>query len=269
MKKILLPTDFSSNADKAIDYAIRLFKSEPCLFYVLHAYHDAPSETATKMSTQKDLDQLVKLLEDQKDNEEHHFEAIIEKESLLNLANRIQIDKDVDYIFMGTRGSSAIREFFFGSNTLDLIRHIDNCPIIAVPEDYELQDIKEIVLATDLKHSFGINELIPLTYLVRLWDANLNVAHIKTEKELNDMQKLNKDLLRASLKGTRHHFFEIKGQESVANTLYDIEKANKNIGLMALLRTKHGFLERITRGSVIKNITLKTTVPLLLLHEIK
>ena len=268
MKKILLPTDFSKNSESAIDYAIRLFKSEPCTFYVLHAYHDAPSGAVTKMSAREDLEKLVKSLEVRDDNE-HHFEAILERDSVLNLANRIQIDKDADYIFMGTKGASAIREFFFGSNTLELIRHIENCPIVVVPPDYDFHGLKEIVFATDFKHTFGTYELSPLVHLAELWDATLNVAHIKTEKELDELQKLNKDLLRATLKGTKHHFFEIEGEETVANTLNQIEKGNKDIGLTALLKTKHGFLERFMREPIVKNMALKKTVPLLVLHEIK
>jgi len=40
MKNILIPTDFSSNADHAIAYAINIFKCERANFYFLHAYAD-------------------------------------------------------------------------------------------------------------------------------------------------------------------------------------------------------------------------------------
>ena len=268
MKKILLPTDFSVNSQKAIDYALRLFKNEECIFYLLHAYHDVPSDTGTKMTSQEDLNQLVKTLEAQDDNEKHQFEGILERDSVLNLTNRTQIDKDADYVFMGTKGSSALREFLYGSNTLDLIRYINNCPIVAIPAEYEYNSLHEIVFATDYKHAFKPFELTPLIHLSLLRDATLNIAHIKTEKSFSEIQNLNKELLRKALKGTKHHFFEVEGNESVSNTLYHIEKANKNIGMMAILRTKHGFFERFTREPVVKNITFKTKVPLLVLHQI-
>ena len=41
MKRILLPTDFSSIAWNAIKYALALFEKEPCTFYVLHTYTPA------------------------------------------------------------------------------------------------------------------------------------------------------------------------------------------------------------------------------------
>ena len=38
MKNILLPTDFSENSWNAIKYALQLFKTETCKFYLLNAY---------------------------------------------------------------------------------------------------------------------------------------------------------------------------------------------------------------------------------------
>ena len=38
MKRILLPTDFSSISINAIDYAVSLYKESKCEFYVLNVY---------------------------------------------------------------------------------------------------------------------------------------------------------------------------------------------------------------------------------------
>lgn len=45
MKRILLPTDFSENAANAISYAVRLFKDEECIFYLLNTYTPAAYHT--------------------------------------------------------------------------------------------------------------------------------------------------------------------------------------------------------------------------------
>ncbi|NNG09706.1 MAG: universal stress protein, partial [Arenibacter sp.] len=41
MKNILIPTDFSDNAYKAIVYAINLYKGEACTIHLLHTYTPA------------------------------------------------------------------------------------------------------------------------------------------------------------------------------------------------------------------------------------
>jgi len=269
MKKIILPTDFSENAQKAIDYALLLFKNERCKFYILHAYHNAPSSSKNKMSTEEDLNQMVKTLEAQNNNVKHQFEVVFETDSVLNLTNRTQINEGANYIFMGTKGSSALREIFIGSNTLDLIKFIGNCPVVIVPSVYEYNDLREIVFATDFKHAFMTIEHVPLIQMALLWDVTLNVVHIKSEETLSDLQKSNKELLRNAFKQTKHQFIEIEQVDTVANTLYEIEKANKNIGMMAILKTNHGFFQKLTHENIVKNFTFKTKIPLMVLPQIE
>lgn len=269
MKKIIIPTDFSKNAQKAIDYALLLFKNESCTFYLLHAYHDAPSSAKNKMNAKEDLNKIIKALKTQNKNKKHHFERVFETDSVLNLTNRTQINQGADYAFMGTKGSSTLREVFIGSNTLDLIKYMGNCPVVIVPEAYEYNSLGEMAFATDFKHTFMTNELVPLIQMALLWDTTLNVAHIKTKEDLSDMQKTNKELLRSALKETKHQFFEIELRDTVANTLYQIEKENKNIGVMAILKTKHDFFQKITHENIIKNMAFKTKIPLLVLPLIE
>ncbi len=269
MKRIVLPTDFSKNAQKAIDYALLLFKNESCTFYLLHAYHDAPSSSKNKMSTEEELNQIVRALEAQNKNEKYYFKGFFETDSVLNLTNRTQINQGANYVFMGTKGSSALREMFIGSNTLDFIKYIDKCPLVVVAEAYEYNGLTEIVFATDFKHTFTTMELVPLIQMALLWDTTLNVAHIKTKEDLNAMQKSNKELLRNALKETKHQFFEIELRDTVANNLYQIEKANKNIGAMAILKTKHGFLQKLTHENIVNHMAFKTEIPLLVLPLIE
>lgn len=264
MKKILLPTDFSKNAQKAIDYALALFENEECIFYLMHAYHDVPSASANKMTAKEGLIQLVENLQ-AKTNPKHRFEWILETDSVISLINRTIIEKEVDYVIVGTKGSSAIKEIFMGSVTLSIVKHLINCPLIAVPAEYNHKGIQEMVFITDFKHVFKTSGLAPLIEISILSNATLNIAYIKTMKILSDEQKLNKELLRKALKGTKHLFFKLEPQESVTTTVFELKKENKKIGMVALLNTKHGFLERLFRESVIKNLVIRTQVPLLVL----
>jgi len=269
MKKIIIPTDFSENAQKAIDYALLLFKDEACKFYILHAYHDVPSGEGSKMSFREDLYQLVKKLKSQPRKVEHQFEAILETDSVYNLTKQIQIKENADYIFVGTKGLSAFRDVFIGSNTLRLIKDIKKCPVISVPPAYVCSELEGIIFATDFKYSIKPDELSPLIEMAVRSNATLNVAHIKTEDTLCDNQKSNKEKLRKALSGVKHYFYEIQQQDSVANTLIQIKKVNKQMGMLAILKTNHGFFKTLTRENVVKNIAYKTEIPLMVLQQIK
>ncbi|MEO9891648.1 universal stress protein [Aurantibacter sp.] len=267
MKNILLPTDFSENAESAISYAIQLFKNEICTFYILHAYTFAPSSSYTKITAAEDLNKTVKLLKENSDNKNHSFESIMVMDSLLSIINKTIINYEIDFVIMGTRGSSAIKEVFFGSNTLDIIRYVYNCPVIAIPPNYKGEELKEIVIATDLKHSFKALELTPLKTITKINNATLNIARIKSNAVVTTEQQANKESLRNSLKDTTHQFFEVDPQGSVSSTLIKLEKENSNIGLIALLKTTHGFFNNLTREAVIKNMVYKTKIPLLILPK--
>ena len=269
MKKVIIPTDFSFNALKAIDYALDLFKNETCTFYILHGYHNAPSSDMSKSATEKKLDLLVKSLELQNADKEFYFEGILKTESVLNLTNQSQKIINADFIIIGTRGASTLSQIFIGSNALDLIEHLENSALIIVPPEYGSTSSKEIVFATDYKHTFTNAELSPLLKMVNLKKTTLNIAHVKTEEVLSDEQKANKELLKSELKATKHRFFEIELQDNVAYTLYQIEKENQRIDTMVILKTKHGFFKQLLRENIIKNLSAKTKIPLLVLPQVK
>ena len=269
MKKILVSIDFSDNAQNALDYALYLFEKEACTFYLLHAYHDTPLLPATKLTRKDELNQLLKHTQVRNNNPKHQFKTVIETDSVVNLINRTVIDNAVNFIFMGTKGYTTLHEVFLGSNTVDVIKHLQcACPIVAVPKDYNYDIPKEILFATDFKHGFIAPELMPLNTISKLWNSAVSVVHINTEKELSEDQKENKTLLRTSLKPIKSKFMEVKMKNSIASTIYRLEKENPKIGMVALLNTKHGFFKNLLREPIIKNMSFRTEIPLLVLQQI-
>ncbi|MGB5436164.1 MAG: universal stress protein [Maribacter sp.] len=268
MLNILLPTDFSVNAQKAIDYAVRLFEKEECIFYVLHAYHDAPSDVKTKADLENDLKHLVEILSEKKQNQKHLFKSVFLIESVVNALNITMMDKAIDYTFMGNKGVSSLFNVFMGSNTVRAISQLDSGPIIAVPTDYDCDPPEEIVFANNFKHRFITAELTPLIKLTKLWDSTLSVVHISSEKALEKTQKQNQKALKLALKELRTRFSEVQLEVSITSSLYTLGKENKKIGMIALFKTKHGFLENLFHEPVVRKMTFNTEVPLLILPEI-
>ena len=268
MLKILLPTDFSDNAQKAIDYALGLLEKEECTLYLLHAYHDAPSAAATKNDLENALKKLVKSIALKNENQKHYFEQVFLMDSVVNALNITMIDKAINYIFMGTKGVSSLINIFLGSTTVRVIKELDTCPIVAVPADYECTPPKEIVFANDFKHMFIVPELTPIIHFSKLWKSSLYVVHILSEKTLNKEQKQNKKLLKNALKEINTSFLEVPMGTSIASTLYQLEKENNKIGMVSLLKTKHGFFDNLLHEPVLQKMAFQTQVPLLILPQI-
>ncbi len=265
MLRILLPTDFSSNAENAIAYAVYLLEKEQCTFYLLHAYHDAPSSPTTKLETENDLKRLAGALISKNNNSKHSFKTLVEKDSLINLLNRTVINEQADFVFMGTKGSSSLTNVLLGSSTLDAIKQLVPCPIIAIPKDYDYDIPEEILFASDYKHMFKPAELMGLIKLSKLWDSRVTVLHIHTETELDESQKQNKGILEKNLGNHRVNFVETPMYDTITATLFQYKQENPEVGILSILKTKHGYFQSLLRENVLKNITLNTKVPLLVL----
>ncbi|MDJ0645831.1 MAG: universal stress protein [Flavobacteriaceae bacterium] len=276
MKKVLIPTDFSDNAWDALTYAIRLYDDIPCSFYILNTYEVvATGATATlhtsaskkiykvlKEDSEKGLEKIEAYLNEYLLNDKHEYE-IFSKYGSLNLVVQELIDKhNIDLVVMGTTGASGMKEAFIGSNTMKLIKNITECPIIAVPKDYEYREPELISFATDLKKPFTTQELNPLIELLLIHDLDLELLHVKKEKELSDTQKQNIDLVKKLLKNGDVSYKELDFEKSVSKTINNYTQSNK-VDIICLAKYEHTFLERLTREKVIKKVGFHSAVPLL------
>ncbi|MCM4173296.1 universal stress protein [Arenibacter sp. TNZ] len=277
-KHILLPTDFSANARNAIDYAIFLFEKEECVFHILHAFEVGASSLSSTMGkakdtrlfraikeeSERDIKSIISQLESSNKNSLHTFDGLSIADPLVNAIGKTTVNKGIQYIFMGTKGSSALKEVFMGSSTVKVIQNIDFCPIIAVPENYNLDLPDEIAFATNFEHIYSEVELIPLISLAKLWNSKIAIVHINTGKELLAHQKTAKDLISERFRGIKYSFEEINGYSNISGAINSYARDHKNIGMIAMVNYWHSFFEKLIKENVIKRVAFNTEVPFLI-----
>jgi nucleotide-binding universal stress UspA family protein len=281
-KQILLPTDFSNNARKAIDYAIYLLEKVDCTFHILHSFEvdasglgrtmgkakDTRLYRAVKEASERDVKAMVKELETKNKNPLHTFKGLSIADTLVNAIGRTTIDKDIHYIFMGTKGSSAVKEVFMGSSTIKVLQHIDFCPIVAVPGNYDFDLPDQIAFATNFEHTYSKVELVPLMEMAKLWDSEIAIVHIDNGKISSTEQQTNKDLLAKRLKGLKYNFVEIVGHPKISEAIMSYTAKNENIGMVAMINYWHGFFAKLTKENVIKQVAFHTEIPFLIFPRI-
>lgn len=282
MIRIVLPTDFSKNAWHAIKYATFLFEQSPCTFIIIHAHQVSPSGLISTINKERDtrlheitvkeserkLNKIVNHLNKINKVPGHQFEGVLVADSLLNAIGREVIDKDVDYIIMGTQGASGLSEIFMGSNTVSVIKNINFCPVIAVPNSYDFSSFNEILFAANFKHLYQRVELQPLLDLVKLRKARINVIHINEEEKLSEEQLELKKLLR-NLLGEKDSVFEdFDYHPNIALKINDLTE-KKNAGLIAMINSQHSFFKGLTHEPVVKKVAFKTKIPFLVLPEVE
>ena len=134
MKKVLLPTDFSTNAYNAILYALKLYGNTSCVFYLMHSYMVPIYTSEYNMANplgmdlleiykKQAMDQLTALKEElllHHKNPKHRFEVHSAFGILTDEIWEFVRKEEIDVVVMGTQGATGAKEVLLGSNTVHL-----------------------------------------------------------------------------------------------------------------------------------------------------
>ena len=187
MKQLLVPTDFSANSWNALEYAVRLFKNKPCIFYILHIgdlrHSDVNSNSfvfpteKVSVSVKEKLNTLFERIKTLPINENHNFISLQEYGNFINLIRKTITEKKIDLVVMGTKGASGIKASIIGSNTGDVITKVF-CNVLVIPEKAQIRIPKEIVFATDYTLFYTYPILKTLTEILRISNAMFHVLNV-------------------------------------------------------------------------------------------
>lgn len=281
MKHILLPTDFSDNAWNAIFYALKIYKDVPCHFYVLHSYRPHPvnilggkgSErlgtiyNAMEETSQDGLATVENYLKTNHSHPNHTFQFLSQKGDIITAINEVRYGKNIDGIVMGTKGATGAQQIFLGSTTVKVIKAIRYCPVIAVPETYNFQRLKQLVFPTDFTRFYSEFELLPMIELALLWKTHIRIFYAAQEFLLNDSQQVNLEFLKEHFKDLECTFHNVGLKTTVAQAI-DEFAGESSSDMIALIHYGHSFMEKLTQEPVVKKIGFQTKIPLMVLPEL-
>ena len=159
MKKILVPTDFSEQAENALKVAVQLAKKYDSEIYLLHML-ELPMQEMDVMNTPSALPEamfFVKLAE-------QRFESILAQDYLKGIKVHDIVknfpsfsgikdtcrEHNIDFIVMGSYGASGFKEMFVGSNAEKVVRTSD-VPVLVIKSEHAEFSIDRFVFASDFK----------------------------------------------------------------------------------------------------------------------
>jgi nucleotide-binding universal stress UspA family protein len=192
MKKILVPTDFSSEAENALKVAAQFAKKFEAEIFLLHMLelpldmvnpvgdsrnNDLPEALFFMKLAKKRFTEVLSrpYLQGIKIHEtvefEQAFDGIIETSRKYNC----------DFIVMGSRGATGLKEMFIGSNTEKVVR-TSNIPVLVIKKHVPEFEVKNFVFATNLDDSSKIT-LEKVVDFAKLLDARLHLVYINTANE--------------------------------------------------------------------------------------
>jgi nucleotide-binding universal stress UspA family protein len=265
--KILVPTDFSENANNALEFAKKIAKNKNAsitLLYAFYAVYDFASQ-ATEIIGQieKDAKRELKKTAEKGREEGLKFDYKIIQGTVSTAVTSIAQREDYDLIVMGTQGASGIKKALIGSNTGHVIKE-SKIPVLAIPfnSDWSKENKISVALQLENEEDNYFKKLFSLTQ-----DLNLpyEFFHVKTESNFE------KEI---EFKGLEVYLKEKYTDREMSFTTLDSKEVNKGIeqyldknpGAMLVMFYKNKtFFEYIFNKSTSLEMAYHTHVPLLVI----
>jgi nucleotide-binding universal stress UspA family protein len=202
MKKILVPVDFSAKSEEALKVAAKIARDVNAEIYVLHLLDIPESEMDITDGKQVPKGPMAMMLFEAT---HHKFDDFLDKDYLDNIPvyENVMTDtpvegisdfakkNNIDFIVMGSHGTSGLEEFFVGSNTEKVVRS-STIPVLVIKQPAEKFKIEKVVIAgkyegTNIKEFKKVMDFIkifdPEIYLVRI----NTISNFKSTKELEEV----------------------------------------------------------------------------------
>jgi len=271
--KILVPIDFSENANTAVQFAIDLAKKRG---FDIHLYHNYTVSSSTFDDVNSDSSDdnfkadvlMADLIEKLKANNPtivftSKCERGIITESLLKET------KNTTYsaIIMGTKGKTDDTSVIVGSTTY-AVSQKSNIPVIAIPFNYQTKDIKKIGLLSNFKYA----ELDTLNEYIKIFGSDVKVQiihvhyHSESESDIEDKLEIWKYQIKKHTEITDVDIevdsiqTDIEELDTIPEVINDIIK-DEEIDVVLITKTRKSFFERLFKKSVAKQIIHHPIIP--------
>jgi nucleotide-binding universal stress UspA family protein len=269
MKTILLATDFSKAANKAIYIATQIAIKQKARLILFHSYRF--------MNTYDDnygypIDEVKKISEKKLNYLKKRTLARIDRPLEIILCNRHGFVMDtikeviaefgVDMIVMSSVGDAPLGAGYFGSIATEMLDKL-KVPMLILPPKYKLTYIENAVMAIDLKKPVDAIAFEKSIYFLRDLDAIVDVLYVsKTVEEANSEEMKEAGLkLRELLKNVPHTFQTIIGTRQIEE-MNDFVKKRK-AQLLITFPQHHTFFEKVFLQGNTRRLVFDSEVPVL------
>jgi nucleotide-binding universal stress UspA family protein len=284
MKTIIVPTDFSAQADNAARYAIgiaREMKRDVKLCHALFVPIELPMADPglwpledyafLKDAAAKQLEGLAVELEDAIDDAAKgpastHKPAISfdnEIGPVTDVVVNYMADENSSLVVMGISGTGGFADLIMGSKSKDLVDKAD-FPVLLIPGCAVFKGIKTIIFATDLSEG-DIDVIKSIADVARVFKSEIRIYHITGEKYDRNEKRNQADAFMEKLRDEEHYsnifYHHFRGM-NINDGLEWLCEHGK-IDLLAMVHRPHSLLYRLLTGCHTHHMARHIKIPLL------
>lgn len=268
IKNILVPTDFSEHANKALEFAIEMANqlgSQITLLHTYKVYSTTGSFVSVGSYMEKDANrhmlELIKKYEPKLKEKGKVQSKIVRSESIARFIAKWADQSEIDLIIMGTQGASGLKEIFIGSTTNGVLRHTQT-PVLAIPKNYQYRPIKSILFAVDHSGFSAPKVTLPLVKIARACQAKVKIYHADRGPGDEGIHPT----VNLFLDGVEHSFHYDLDNNNIVDSINQFA-SDYHSDMLCLVRRKRGLLEDIFHVSITSREAFRSEIPLLVLHD--
>ncbi|MEL7120493.1 MAG: universal stress protein [Bacteroidota bacterium] len=270
MKNICIPTDFSACASHAIDAGMKLAKQLESHVHLITSLSIPKNWNTLSQDEKNNFPEALQKIH----NAEVLFNDIINKYSDVKIQTYIignklvegvknyVIEHGIDFLVMGSHGSSGKNEYFIGSNTQKVVRAV-HCPVLIVKNKLETIQFDKVVFASNFneneKEAFlqfkdFVKHFIPEIHLVAIHTSSFfDPPYVLSKHAMEDFKELCHPF------DCKTHVYRDFTIEKGIRTFSE-ELGAKLIGISNVHRHP---LKRIVAGSNVEALINHSTLPVL------
>ncbi|MEI6184061.1 MAG: universal stress protein [Bacteroidota bacterium] len=280
MKKILIPTDFTSvahnSANYGLDFAKQVNAQKVILFNAFQSPVNVSPDPMVPSIESFDFDALKKAslesLQIFKQNlvsqnpGKSEVEVLSECCTLTTDIDTIAKENEIDLIIMGITGKGSVSEIFVGSNTIQVSRHTAT-PVLIVPPQSAYKPIKQILWVSDYKDVESSTPKEEISAILEATGATLVILHV--DEEYKDLEE---DIYAAEKAAIANMFGKFNLEFFTAHNSDFLEAVSefatiKQVDLVVVVPKVHFFPEKVFHQSYSKSLAFHTDLPLLMIKQ--
>lgn len=210
MKNILIPIDLVHHSHDAIDYAIKFFAKESCIFYFLNTYgydvdkfnslHVLPADNywfeKPKYESETCLGRVIQKYTLSNTNKKHRFNAISECNNLIEGIRKTIKDIDIDLVVITEKMSINAHTNRYSRNTKRIIENVRECPVMIIPATAYMRKNPEFILISSFEVALSTTELENWFDLVKIANGSIKIVTLGTKESMSHIQKTNQNKVR-------------------------------------------------------------------------
>ncbi|WP_324719974.1 universal stress protein [Salinimicrobium sp. HB62] len=272
MKKILVPTDFSEQAENALKVAAQLAEKFNAEIYLLHLI-ELPADMVNPVGETRsnDLPEALFFMKLAKKK----FDDLLSRPYLkgLKVHDTVEINKafegiidtskkhGCDFIVMGSQGATGLREMFIGSNTEKVVRTSD-IPVLVVKNEHPSFEVNNFIFATNLETT-GRKTLQKVISLAKTFEARLHLVYINTANEFVTTDDCDKKL-KNYMEGVAfdNYEFHVFNDDSVEQGILNFSR-KINADVMGIATHGRKGLSHFFNGSISEDLVNHANSPVI------